>query len=123
MPIRRTRPWTDKERRECNWNDRHTHPVKSRACAATYQVQVENWPRAFERRGPDHGKCEGVSFGACACNCHYQWVVGDDVVRLRDGTVGVVLSVIRDRMIVFVGNQVERGVDIGEPVLLEQEGD
>ena len=121
MSIRRTRPWTDKERRECDWNDRHSRPVKSMACGATYQVQVEKWPQVFERRGPDHGKCEGRSFGVCACNCHYAWFPGDDLVRLRDGAVGVVMWVSGGVMMVSLGKEVERGVDIGEPVLLEQE--
>ncbi len=123
MPIRRTRPWTDKERRDCDWNDRYARPVKSMACASRYQVQIEKWPPVFERRGPDHEKCEGISFGGCGCNCHYDWLPGDDLVRLRDRAVGVVLGVIGDLMMVSLGKHVERGVDIGEPVLLEQEGD
>ncbi len=122
MPIRRTRPWTDKERRDCDWNDRHTRPVKSMACAARYQVQVSKWPQVFERRGPDHGKCEGVSFGPCACNCHFVWE-DSDLVRLRDGRVGLCLGVLKEpeyMMVVHLGGGHEVSVDIGEPVLLAQ---
>ncbi len=117
---RRTRPWTDAERRAFDWNDRHNRPVKSLVCAARYPVQVEKWPSRYEWRGPDHKECEGLAFGACACNCHYEWVPGDDLVRLRDGAVGVVLGVIGDLMMVSLGERVERRVDIGEPVLLDQ---
>ncbi len=84
------------------------------------------YPQRYERRGPDHDKCEGTSFGLCACNCHYEWVPDKDLVRLRDGAVGVVLLAGGEPdylMAVRVGQWAARAVDIGEPVLLEQEGD
>ncbi len=122
MPIRRTRPWTDRERRDCNWNDRHNRPVKSMACAAMYQVRVEKWPPVFKRRGPDHGKCKGVSVSPCACNCHFAWE-DSDLVRLMDGRVGLCLGVLKEpeyMMVVHLGGDTEISVDIGEPVLMDQ---
>ncbi len=83
-------------------------------------------PQRYERRGPDHDKCEGTSFGPCACNCHYEWMPDIDLVRLRDGAVGVVCGVLLEpeyMMVVHLGFRIRRAVEIGEAVLLDQQGD
>ena len=122
----RTRPWSDAEVRGADWNSRD-RPIKSLACAARYQAPVGNrFPQQYERRGPDHGKCEGTSFGLCACNCHYEWHHDVDLVRLPDGRVGVVVMV-DPKMSYTLGVRLGQGrtavVDIGAPALLDQEGD
>ena len=81
------------------------------------------YPQRYERRGPDHSQCEGTSFGLCACNCHYAWrLVAPELVRLRDGRVGVVDTVYKApewAMRVLTGGGISAVVDIGEPVLLD----
>jgi hypothetical protein len=118
--TRRTRSWTDADRRDHDWNLRHGRPLKTLTCAQWRRVRGE-WTR------PDHGVCEALTFGACACNCHFDWQgeLLEMVVRLLDGRVGVCLGVLKDPeyvMMVHLGGGVELSVDIGEPVLLDQGG-
>lgn len=117
-PARRTRPWTDADRRAHDWSPRHGRPLKSLACAQWRWLRGK-WTR------PDHGSCQGVAFGPCACNCHYEWDGVDGLVRLMDGRVGVCLRVLKEpewQMVVHVGADRDVVVDLGEPVLLDQEG-
>ncbi len=112
----RTRPWTDAERAAYDWNVRHGRPVKSLSCA------VWRWAKG-KRVGPDHGSCEGASSGPCACNCHFAWEGKVDLVRLRDGRVGLCLGALKEpeyMMLVHLGGTAEISVDIGEPVLMDQ---
>lgn len=114
--VRRARPWTDRERRAYDWNQRYGGPLKSLACAQW------RWVRGAWAR-PDHGSCQGVTFGPCACNCHYEWDGIDGLVRLMDGRVGVCLGVVKKpkwQMVVHVGADQDIVVDLGEPVLLDQ---
>lgn len=111
----RTRPWTDTERADYDWNQRQGRPIKSLSCA------MWRWARG-KRVGPDHGSCAGVSFGPCACNCHFTWD-DSDLVRLLDGRVGLCLGVLKEpeyMMIVHLGGATEISIDIGEPVLMDQ---
>ncbi len=122
----RTRPWSDAEVRAADWNSRD-RPIKSLACAARYPAPVGGrQPQRYERRGPDHRECVGTSHGPCACNCHFEWYHDVDLVRLRDGRVGVVVMV-DPKMSYTLGVNLGQGrtavVDIGEPVLLDQQGD
>ena len=117
-PVRRTRPWTDRDRATTDWNPRHGRPLKTLACAQWHWVRGK-WTR------PDHGSCKGATFGLCACNCHYEWGGVDGLVRLLDGRVGVCLGVVKEpdwQMVVHVGADREVLVDLGEPVLLDQAG-
>ena len=99
------------------------------ACAAWPQIAVGHrrisGAQQWERRRPAHADCKGTSSGICGCNCHFTWAIDRDVVRLLDGAVGVVLFVdTADYMMaVRVGEWPPRAVDIGEPILLAQEGD
>ena len=111
----RTRPWTDIERGAYDWNQRQGRPIKSLSCA------MWRWVRD-KRVGPAHGSCKGVSFGPCACNCHFAWD-DNDLVRLLDGRVGLCLKVRKGpeyMMTVLLGGHREIAVDIGEPVLIDQ---
>lgn len=115
--TRRSRPWTDADRRAHDWNPRHGRPLKTLACAQWRRVRGE-WAR------PDHGACGGLTFGACACNCHFTWESKVDLVRLQDGRIGLCLGVLKEpeyMMMVHLGATNEVSVDIGEPVLLAQE--
>lgn len=112
----RTRPWTDADRANYDWNQRYGRPLKSLACAQWRWVR-RSWSR------PDHGSCEGVSFGPCACNCHFTWDGKVDLVRLIDGRVGLCHGVLTEpeyTMMVHLGGNTVITVDIGEPVLLDQ---
>lgn len=74
---------------------------------------------------PDHAACPGTTtHGPCACNCHYTWEL-DDLVRLMDGRVGMVVGVGQEPeyvMVIHLGGGAEITVDVGEPVLLDQSG-
>ncbi len=112
----RTRPWTDVERRTFDWNQRGARPIKSMHCAARRR-------RGGKWLSPDHGTCVGVTDGPCACNCHYTWDGKVDLVRLRDGRIGLCLGVLKEpeyNMMVHLGGDTEIIVDIGEPILLDQ---
>ena len=126
----RTRPWSDKDHRACDWSDKRNRPVKSMACAAWPQIAVGHrrisGAQQWERRRPAHADCTGAASGICGCNCHYTWAIDKDMVRLLDGAVGVVLSVDTSSdylMAVRVGEWSARAVDVSEPILLAQEGD